>query len=140
MKAAQKGAKKEHERTTINKAKFLNALRSTLGNITVAAKATKIPRQTHQYWMNTDPIYHDEAMDIITNESLDTVEWFLYKAMKEGNVTAILAYLNAKGSARGYGNKKQLEVTHKGLDVANLTDEELIAKVKELTSNGNQEA
>ena len=55
-----------------------------------------------------------EAVSYIGEELLDMAESTLYSLIKEKNVPSTIFYLKTKGKRRGYIEKSESEVTHKG--------------------------
>lgn len=85
------------------KAKMLEALPKAMGIVTQACKMVGIARQTHYNWLQNDPQYKADIEALSLDDLvLDFVESSLYTAIKKGNVTAIIYYLNHKGAKRGY--------------------------------------
>ena len=92
------------------KTSMLEALRNTLGNVTMACKVTNITRQTHYEWMHTDPDYKTEVESIL-DEQGDFVENKLLQAIKDGDTTAIIFYCKTKLKRRGYTEKQEVNVS-----------------------------
>lgn len=91
------------------KSAMLQALRNTLGNVTMACKASNIARQTHYEWLYTDPEYKSEV-DSILDEQGDFVENKLLQAIKDGDTTAIIFYCKTKLKSRGYTEKQEVDM------------------------------
>jgi hypothetical protein len=91
------------------KTSMLEALRNTLGNVTMACKVTNITRQTHYEWMHTDPDYKTEVESIL-DEQGDFVENKLLQAIKDGDTTAIIFYCKTKLKNRGYTEKQEVDM------------------------------
>ena len=121
--------------TAQNKARMLEALKITEGNVSTAVEKANVGRRQHYQWLKDDEAYKESVSDI--NESLvDLSEELLRRRGKgyeyietsivteqqgEGkpeivrttittkqmpeNVDAIKAHLSAKGRERGYGTK-----------------------------------
>lgn len=132
----------------ILKNNFINALRATLGNVKQAAETCGIDRTTHYKWLKDDPEYK-AMVDDLAEEDIDFVESQLRKRIngydaKETkafvirgkietvdilkhyppDVTAIMYFLNNKGTARGYRNIQTI-INKKGDPMDELPDEDL---------------
>lgn len=92
---------KKADKTEERKRMFLEAFIKNCGNITEACKKANICRATFYLWLAKDPIFEQKFED--AKESLiDWAESQLYKAIREGNLTAIIFYLKTKAKHRGY--------------------------------------
>ena len=80
---------------------FLETLRKSLGNVTMALREQGIKRDTYNDWLD-NPFFEMEVEEI-NQSSLDYVENVLMSLIKEGNIGAIQYYLKHKGKDRGYG-------------------------------------
>ena len=89
------------------KRRMLQALEKTLCIVTDAAKIARINPATHYYWLNTDEAYA-EQVEVLTNKPLDMAESKLLKAIKEGQIAAIIFYLKCKGKKRGYVERQEI--------------------------------
>jgi hypothetical protein len=86
----------EHKKRAI-----LEALEKSLGVVTTACKAVDISRTQFYQWLKDDPEFKAAVED--TGEmAIDYVESNLMKAVRTGNVTAMIFYLKTKGKKRGY--------------------------------------
>ena len=108
------------------KRQMMDALITSMGNITKSAQKVGISRCTHYEWMASDPLYKREY------ESLDDLEVDFYRAalhqlVQEKNVTAVIFGLKTKGKHRGYVERQEIE--HSGA-VANININ-LVEKSKE---------
>lgn len=92
----------------IKKKAMIEALEKNLGVISTACKAVGIDRKTHYNWLKDDEEYK-EAVEAIPDMALDFAENYLYKAIKDGNITATIFYLKTKGKDRGYIERIQQE-------------------------------
>lgn len=75
--------------------------------ITHACRALGISRETFYRWCREHPEMAEarkEGKDTV----LDIVESKLFKAIEQGNMTAIIYYLNNQGASRGYSNRQEL--------------------------------
>ena len=106
---AQKGTLKN---TTTKKA-MLSALVTSLGVVTDACNACKIPRRTFYNWMERDAKFREQVRDI-DNIALDFAESQLHKQIKNGEVSSTIFYLKTKGKSRGYIEKSEIDHTSGG--------------------------
>lgn len=91
--------------------KIADALQKKMGNVTEAAKALKVARQTlHRR------IGEDEALQAVLVDARETLvdiaESALVKQIKQGNTAAIIFTLKTQGKGRGYVERN--EVDHSG--------------------------
>ena len=86
------------------------ALKKTLGNVTLACEQVGIDRSTHYRWLKKYPTYK-KMIDEIEDITLDFAENALFKQIKEGNTTAIIFYLKTKGKKRGYIEKQEFDLS-----------------------------
>lgn len=107
---------------------MINALELSLGVVTTACKQLGFSRQTHYNWMEKDKEYR-EAVNDIDSIALDFAESQLHKQMKEGNTTATIFYLKAKGKNRGYYEKMELD------NNVSINQVELNSKLNEALNN-----
>lgn len=91
--------KSEHKKKAM-----LNALEKTLGVVTTACKEVDISRTTFYNWLANDEAFA-EAVNEVSEVSIDFAESQLFKQMKSGNVAATIFYLKTKGRARGYAEQ-----------------------------------
>lgn len=103
---------KQKERTDQTKKDFLKALEKSRGIIVTACKAVGMSRSQVRTWRAQDKVFRD-AMDEISENSIDFVEGKLYDKIAEGDLTAIIFYLKTKGRERGYGAKSVAEIEEK---------------------------
>jgi hypothetical protein len=85
--------------------KFLKALKRNGGFVMPAARAAKIHRNTHTYWLRTDEAYRENFLEIIADSverHLDDIEAVLLKNAKSGEPWAVMLFLRAIGKSRGY--------------------------------------
>ena len=92
------------------KKKLLKALEQSLGIVTIACKEVDCARSTFYNYYNNDKDFKN-AVDEISNLTLDFAESQLHKQIKEGNTTATIFYLKTKGKKRGYIERKEVEMT-----------------------------
>lgn len=91
---------------------MLEALERALGIVTTACERANIARQTHYNWMKSDTEYKD-AVNLIHERTLDFAESSLHKAIRDGNVAAVIFYLKTRGKARGYVERQEVEMTER---------------------------
>ena len=94
---------------------MIEELKSQMGVVTGAAKQVGISRACHYKWMNEDPEYKLEV-DHIEDIALDFAEGMLFKMMQDKTPSAIIFYLKTKGKKRGYIEKSEQLVEHKGIE------------------------
>lgn len=102
-------------------------IRDANGMVSSAARKLGVSRKTIYNYINRY-VTVKEALDEAREELLDMTEAQLFKAIKGGNVTAIMFTLKTIGKDRGYVERVQQEHTIK--DVSTLTDDELRAIIK----------
>lgn len=96
-----------------NHRRQLYALKISYGVVAKAARMLKISRQTF-YNNCTAYAKYKAAFDEIKETSLDIVEDALMQNILAGDTTAIMYYLNCKGSSRGYFNSRKIDHTTNG--------------------------
>ena len=94
-------AETSQTKTDAHKKAMLEALKSSLGNVTHACKEAGISRSQFYKWINEDPAFAASCEEV-KDVALDFAESALLKQIKEGNVTAIIFYLKTQGKQRGY--------------------------------------
>jgi len=95
----------------IQKTAMIEALEKSLGVITTACKSVGIARSTHYEWYSKDEDYK-QAVDDISNITLDFAESKLHKLISDENVVATIFYLKTKGKLRGYIEKTESDVNN----------------------------
>lgn len=90
----------------LKKDAMLQALKKSLGVVSVACKQVGISRPTHYNWLKDDSDYAREVDDI-SNEALDFAEHQLHLLMESQNPAAIIFYLKTKGKQRGYIERQE---------------------------------
>ena len=111
-----KSTKAVVQKLTPKKRAMIEALEKSLGVVTTAAKKVDISRQTHYNWMAEDELYNTEASDLV-EVKLDFMESALHRAIKEGNVAALIFALKTVGRSRGYTEKSSVDVTTNGENI-----------------------
>lgn len=118
--------KKTTKSDTIKKEALIKALEQSLGVITTACKNVGIHRSTFYDWYKKDSKFR-AAVDDISNIALDFAESQLHKQIKEGNTSATIFYLKAKGKKRGYVERQEIT----GFDGTKLFEVEVIKNKNE---------
>ena len=125
----------EHsQKLTIKKDAMLQALTNSLGNVTEAAAAIGMSRETHYAWLKDDPEY-SAAVASLKNVALDFAESQLKKLMEGAerqalthdgeivtikdapNTSAIIFYLKTQGKQRGYIERQELSTEIKSINI-----------------------
>lgn len=122
------------QNVTLKKDAMLQALTSTLGNVTEAAEKIGINRKTHYEWLKDDPEYK-AAVDSLKNVALDFAESQLKKLMEGAerqalthdgevvtikdapNTSAVIFYLKTQGKQRGYIERQELSTEIKSINI-----------------------
>jgi hypothetical protein len=104
-------AKKNETKLRGKKKAMMEALITTMGNITKSAQKVGISRFTHYDWLRDDPLYKKEYEGIDDMEC-DFYRNALHQLVQEKNVTAVIFGLKTKGKHRGYIERQEVE--HKG--------------------------
>ena len=119
---------------TIKKDAMIQALTTSLGNVTEAAEKIGIRRETHYAWLKDDPEY-SAAVASLKNVALDFAESQLKKLMEGAerqalthdgeivtikdapNTSAIIFYLKTQGKQRGYIERQELSTEIKSINI-----------------------
>lgn len=119
---------------TIKKDAMLQALTSSLGNVTEAADKIGIRRETHYAWLKDDEEYA-AAVASLKNVALDFAESQLKKLMEGAerqalthdgevvtikdapNTSAVIFYLKTQGKQRGYIERQELSTEIKSINI-----------------------
>ena len=117
-------------KTEQHKKAIIEALESSLGIVTSACKKVGVGRTTFYQWLKEDEEFAKQVKDI-DNVALDFAETQLHQQIKDNVPTSTIFYLKTKGKKRGYIERMETENTNKNLDLSNLTDEELEARLKQ---------
>tara|TARA_A100000172_G_scaffold81163_1_gene73496 strand:+ start:9704 stop:10057 length:354 start_codon:yes stop_codon:yes gene_type:complete len=94
----------------IKKESILKALENSLGVVTVACKASDVPRSTYYKWLKEDEDFAKAVKDI-ENIALDFGESQLHKQIGDGNTSATIFFLKTKGKRRGYVERSELDLS-----------------------------
>lgn len=92
---------------------MIEALKKSLGVVSSACEEVGISRRTHYNWLNDDEEYK-RKIEEIDDYCIDFAESALFKKIKEGDNTAIIFFLKTKGKKRGYIERTEQQVEHKG--------------------------
>ena len=117
-------------KTAQHKKAIIEALEQSLGIVTTACKKVGVGRTTFYGWLKDDEEFAKQVKDI-ENVALDFAETQLHQQIKDNVPTSTIFYLKTKGKKRGYVERMETENTNKNLDLSNLTDEELEARLKQ---------
>ena len=93
-----------------------NAIRDANGMVSAAARKLSVDRTTVYRYINKY-VTVKNALDEARDSLLDMTEAQLFKAIKAGNVTAIMFTLKTIGKDRGYVERSQHEVSGPDGDV-----------------------
>lgn len=104
---------------------FIEAYKSTFGNVTEACKAVGVERFEYYGWLEKDVDFKRTLYQIEPSEQMvDAAESALMRKIEIGDTPAILFTLKTKGKHRGYVEKQEIE--HKTTeDYSKLALEEL---------------
>ena len=102
----------QSDKTNNKKQAMLKALEKTLGIVTSACILAKVSRSQHYHWMNIDPEYKTNVLDM-DNVALDFAETSLHEQIKDKVPSSTIFYLKTKGKRRGYIETTSIEVTEK---------------------------
>lgn len=122
--------KKERLSTKAKKELMIQAMKSSLGNISGSTDQVGINRNTHYNWMKDDPDYAQAIKDCL-ERSIDFAEASLMKNIQEGNTTATIFYLKTKGKNRGYIERQEIT----GADGAKMFEVKVITDIDELDTD-----
>lgn len=119
---------------TIKKDAMIQALTKSLGNVSEAALAVGMCRETHYAWLKDDAEY-SAAVASLKNVALDFAESQLKKLMEGAerqalthdgeivtikdapNTSAIIFYLKTQGKGRGYIERSELSTEIKSINI-----------------------
>jgi hypothetical protein len=122
------------QKLTLKKDAMLQALTTSLGNVTEAAAAVGMSRETHYDWLKNDAEYN-AAVASLKNVALDFAESQLKKLMEGAerqalthdgeivtikdapNTSAIIFYLKTQGKQRGYIERQELSTEIKSINI-----------------------
>ena len=90
---------------------FLEILRNSAMNISVACEKTGISRRTFYYWKDNETFR--ELYEDAREELIDLAETKLMLQIKDGNIAAICFFLKTQAKHRGYVERQEYEDTTK---------------------------
>ncbi len=132
-------ADKRADKTDANKKKALEALKSTMGNITAACAAAGVNRQHFYTWRDNDPDFEQEVKNI-SESAIDMGETALMKQIQDGNTACIIFFLKTRGKERGY--VERMEHDHRGKDGGAIQYENIPLEIRiaalEMLENGTK--
>jgi len=109
------------KRRSVTNAQIAAALISVSGIVLYAARKLRVTRNVIYQRMQKFPELKAIANEAIES-TLDLGEAELIKAMKKGNLTAIIFYLKCKGKHRGYIERQEIDQTITDLTPADPPD------------------
>ena len=86
---------------------MIEAMRKSLGNITIACRNVGITRLTHYEWLKKYPEYAKE-IDDVKEEEIDWVENALRKNIGKGDTTSMIFFLKTRAKHRGYIERSEI--------------------------------
>lgn len=92
---------------THKKRAFLKAFELAVTNVQVACKKVGISRQTFYNWMQGDQDF-SKAVSDLREAVLDDTETELFKAIRKGNIAAIIFTLKTRAKGRGYVERQEI--------------------------------
>jgi hypothetical protein len=123
-KKAEREAVKEQARTTAARKAMLEAMESTMCNISESVRKAGIARNTHYEWMKNDPSYK-QAIHDLTERNLDFAESMLMRNIKNGKETSTIFYLKTRAKQRGY-IETTINVNTDAVGLDTLSDDDLL--------------
>ena len=127
-------SEEQPQNLTIKKDAMIQALTTSLGNVTEAAAKIGIRRETHYAWLKDDAEY-SAAVASLKNVALDFAESQLKKLMEGAerqalthdgeivtikdapNTSAVIFYLKTQGKQRGYIERQELSTEIKSINI-----------------------
>jgi len=127
-------SEEQPQNLTVKKDAMIQALTSSLGNVTEAAEKIGIRRETHYAWLKDDAEY-SAAVASLKNVALDFAESQLKKLMEGAerqalthdgevvtikdapNTSAVIFYLKTQGKQRGYIERQELSTEIKSINI-----------------------
>ena len=89
---------------TVKQKNLLSALKTSMGNVTMACHSVGVGRTTYYLWLKENPLFK-EQVDEIEEIVLDWAESKLYEQIEKGNIAANIFYLKCQGKDRGWTEK-----------------------------------
>ena len=108
----QSRQKLEKKRLTKKQREFLEIFFKNLGLVTQSCKAANLSRAMYYRWLE-QPLFK-EAIEESKTSVKDFGEGELFKLMKAGNPAAVIFFNKTQNKDRGYIEKAEQEITHKG--------------------------
>ena len=109
------------------KKRMLEALKQSLGIVTMASEKSGVSRTQHYAWLKKDAKYK-AAVDDLSEVAIDFAESSLFQQIRKQEAAATIFFLKTKARNRGYIEKRDVDVTSKGEHIAKppvvWTDEE----------------
>jgi hypothetical protein len=93
---------------TLKQTAMVGALIKALGNVTTACREVDVSRETHYQWLKKNAIYKAKVEEVPEIE-VDFYENALRKRVNEGDTTAIIFALKAKGRSRGWIDRHEVD-------------------------------
>jgi len=127
-------SEEQPQNLTIKKDAMIQALTTSLGNVTEAAETVGMSRETHYDWLKNDAEY-SAAVASLKNVALDFAESQLKKLMEGAerqalthdgeivtikdapNTSAVIFYLKTQGKQRGYIERQELSTEIKSINI-----------------------
>jgi len=109
----KKELKKRKPRTFINKKTLAQSIIQNNGLISKIGKQLKVSNSRIKSLINDDSQL-TEVLNSTKDIIIDEAESQLLKKIKQGNFQAIKYFLDKQGGSRGYKDKQEIEVSHKG--------------------------
>jgi hypothetical protein len=109
---------------------MINALKGQLGNVSAATAEVGISRQVHYDWLETNEEYRNackEASEDVVDMAINS----LHRQILDKNTQATMFFLKNQAKHRGYGDKKEIEIT--GTIANSLTDDQITEIISRLT-------
>lgn len=101
------------QRLTKKQKTFLEIFDKTACLITTSCNKAKINRGTYYLWLEKNPLFKLE-IERIKEKFLDFGEAKLIELLRDKDSRVVLHFAKTKLKERGYGEKLESEVTHKG--------------------------
>lgn len=119
-----------------NKARFLEAFETNLGNVTLTCRILNIAKTQVYEWRKRDEAFA-AAMDAVDESTIDFVENKLMKRINAEDTTAIIFFLKTKGKKRGYIEKQQVEAVGRPQIQVQVSDAETAKKLNDILDNAD---
>lgn len=123
------------KKLSIKQRAMIEALVTTLGNVTASVKKVGISRQLHYEWLDKNPEYKKEY-EAIDDMECDFYRTALHRLVKDGNPAAIIFGLKTKGKHRGY--IERTETVNQNFDMSTITESQLKEQLEAIDVNSRQ--